>query len=401
MDLTRRETLLAAAFFLAAPHRSFAAAPVKRSPRDDKLLVSILLRGGADGLQLAPAIGEPGYRKLRASLHPGDGLALGSGFVLHPALEALAPAVDAKRLALIPAVGLPAPTRSHFEAQDRLEWGLSDARKGDTGWLGRALAASEAPVESPLDALAIAPTLPLALRGSSSLALEVPAQLGLASVSRAALGEIEVGFRRGGDEASRAGLEALELWDLLRPALRDGDPGRGFATRARGRVRLSLTASVEQAIALDEGGFAVSHLWLESDGWDTHRGQGPAAEWAIADLGAALALLWTHYGSTRDLQVVVSSEFGRALRPNGSGGTDHGTGSAALVLGSRVRGGVAGPWPGLSESALFEGRDVAPALDIRQVYAEVLEAHPGQPLDPAVFPGLERVSLGLFETPSF
>ena len=138
-------------------------------------------------------------------------------------------------------------------------------------------------------------------------------------------------------------------------------------------------------------------MWLESDGWDTHRGQKPSAARRLADLGAALAALWAHFAPRRELSVVVSTEFGRTLRPNGSGGTDHGTGAAALVMGTRVRGGAVGDWPGLGESALYEGRDLDPRVDLREVYAETLEAQWRHPVDAGVFPDLERRGLGLFE----
>lgn len=394
MDLTRREALVAGAMFLARPTRSVAALRPQGADLNPSLWVSILLRGGADGLYLAPPRGDRHYRSARAELDPGAGLSIGSGFSLHPALDPLAPLVQQKRLALVPAVGVPAPTRSHFQAQDRLEWGLPGSHGGNSGWLARALEAEDGPL---LHALAIAPALPMALRGSSSLALEHPAQLGLASVSRAALRALRSRYAASPDAASQAGLTALALWDALEPSLRRAGATRRAENRRRQRPRLSLTASVEQAIALDENGVTLSNLWLESDGWDTHRGQAPAAQRALSDLGDALAKLWSHFGAKREVTLVVSTEFGRTLRPNGSGGTDHGTGSAALVMGTRVRGGVTGAWPGLSESALFEGRDVAAVIDLRDVYAESLEAHLRRSLSPKVFPALERSSLGLFE----
>ena len=246
--------------------------------------------------------------------------------------------------------------------------------------------------------MAIAPTLPLALRGSSSLAVEHPAQLGLASVSRAALVSLREVFAAGSDPASRAGLEALEVWRRMEPALRRSAGARGGGRRGSGRRRRpGLEAAVEQLVGLDTHGFPLSTVWLESDGWDTHRGQQPTAAHHLADLGGALGALWSHFAPRRELSVVVSTEFGRTLRPNGSGGTDHGTGSAALVLGTRVRGGVAGEWPGLAESALYEGRDLDPRIDLREVYAEALEAQRRSPVSAAVFPALERRGLGLFE----
>jgi len=74
--------------------------------------------------------------------------------------------------------------------------------------------------------------------------------------------------------------------------------------------------------------------------------------------------------------VLVSTEFGRTVATNGTGGTDHGTGGAALLFGGAVRGGrVIADWPGLASNQLFEGRDLRATLDTRQLLKGVLGAH--------------------------
>ena len=101
----------------------------------------------------------------------------------------------------------------------------------------------------------------------------------------------------------------------------------------------------------------------------------------------------------RDIVIVTMTEFGRAVRQNGSGGTDHGHGSCMFVLGGAVRGGkVYGRWPGLAPEQLFEGRDLAVTTDFRDVFSEILTKHMRFSRPQDVFPGfLPGKPLGLFE----
>ena len=87
------------------------------------------------------------------------------------------------------------------------------------------------------------------------------------------------------------------------------------------------------------------------------------------------------------------TEFGRTVRENGSGGTDHGTGGAMLVAGGNIKGGRAiGGWPGLGEGDRYAGRDLMPLRDIRAHAAWVLHDLFGVApdlLERNVFPGLD------------
>jgi uncharacterized protein (DUF1501 family) len=116
---------------------------------------------------------------------------------------------------------------------------------------------------------------------------------------------------------------------------------------------------------------------MEFSGWDTHANQGMAggaldrllgqlAEGLVA-FRSEMETAWS--GTT----VVVMTEFGRTARPNGTRGTDHGTAGAGFVLGTQLaRAKVISDWPGLSGSALYEGRDLKPTLDTRAVLKAAL-----------------------------
>ena len=122
---------------------------------------------------------------------------------------------------------------------------------------------------------------------------------------------------------------------------------------------------------------------IETGGWDTHSGQRGrlnaqlrGLDQLVSSLKAGLAADWA------ETLVVVATEFGRTVAPNGTGGTDHGTASAAMLLGGSVAGGkIVADWPGLSAGALYEGRDLKPTTDLDALIGAALAQHYG--LDPA------------------
>jgi uncharacterized protein (DUF1501 family) len=128
----------------------------------------------------------------------------------------------------------------------------------------------------------------------------------------------------------------------------------------------------------------VQLAFMAVGGWDTHANQGAATGQLanrLTPLGQGLATLAQRLGPVLDdTVIVVMSEFGRTVRQNGNGGTDHGHGNVMWLIGGDVAGGkVHGRWPGLDERALYEGRDLAVTTDFRQVLAEVVVGHMGLP----------------------
>lgn len=109
------------------------------------------------------------------------------------------------------------------------------------------------------------------------------------------------------------------------------------------------------------------------------------------------AVFWTDLGTHRDNVVVMTmTEFGRTVAENGSGGTDHGDGSAMFVIGKDVRGGaVHGHFPGLHRDALYEGRDLPVKTDFRSVFAEVAGNHLDIADPTRIFPGWQGPLLPL------
>jgi uncharacterized protein (DUF1501 family) len=370
--------------------------PAKSSWREGKQLVVVLLQGGPDGLSVAAPVGDPLYVALRptTALAPGSGADLGSGFMLHPALAALAPLYASKKLAVIPACAMPGQGATHAAALADFAAGApAPQRKGKagaTGWLGR---------------------LALALGGERS-------QMVVACQSKAYEGAPHYAMLAPGRGESLPGLP-VEDQTLFEAAGKlygqaGGSLAKAFAAGREARqdqlARLLEESRLAAAGAIPAPHFAEFGLRLGKElahrrdaalgfvavaGFDTHSGQG-AAKGYLADrlreTGQGLAGLLAGLGpAAADTVVVCLGEFGRTARENAYGGTDNGLGGVMLVLGGPVAGGrVLGPWPGLAGHRLAGGRDIAAATDWRQVVAALAVAHLGLPDKkiPEVFPGL-------------
>ncbi|HEX8701068.1 MAG TPA: DUF1501 domain-containing protein, partial [Myxococcaceae bacterium] len=282
--------------------------------------------------------------------------------------------------------------RSHFDAQDFVESGTPGVKSTRDGYLNRALAALPAdPSAGAFRAVALQPTLPRALAGDApALALESLESFRLQSPRRTGPVSFDSLYAAAVDEALRTtGVETSSALSLVADRQLADQPPRHGASYPRSPLGRRLK-DLARLIHADVG---LQLAATESGGWDTHilqgRERGPFAN-RVKDLGESLAAFATDLGPRlADVLVVVFTEFGRTARENGNGGTDHGTGGAALLLGGPVRGGrVGGPWKGLSEPYLLDGRDVPSLTDIRAVLAEALVTHCGLATSQAVFPGL-------------
>jgi uncharacterized protein (DUF1501 family) len=386
--MLRRQLLHFGAYTLAGLPVSLVRA---QGARPHKLVV-VMLRGAVDGLSVVAPYGERAYAADRPGIaiaapgSEGGLLELDSLFGLHPALSALKKPWDAGSLAFVHASGSPDPTRSHFDAQDYLESGTPGRKSTPDGWMNRLLGAL--PGEpSPTRAISQGSTPPRIFAGPAPVA-----SLGLGPKAMA---------RRAIDNpALQAGLAKLYANDpVLNATLHDTTEGRSEMARSMAAVEhepKSMDPSAD-AGAQSARSFAADArrlgLLIRKDahtqlaftsvgGWDTHvnqgGAQGPLAN-KLASLGLGLDALAAGLGDAlQDTVIVVMSEFGRTVRQNGTGGTDHGRGNVMWLLGGPVAGGrVLGEWPGLDPAALADGRDLAVRTDFRQVLAPVLQRHLG------------------------
>jgi uncharacterized protein (DUF1501 family) len=364
-------------------------------------LVIVILRGALDGLTAAPPYGDPAYAGLREQLAIGRPAASGGAhdlngfFGLHPALSGFAARYAKGELAVFHAVASPYRERSHFDGQDLLENGTPVPHGAQDGWLNRALAALPGKART-VPGLAVGQNVPLILRGPAKVTSWAPDVLPAAdSDTIARLMDLYADDKVLGPALAQ-GLSTTAL--LNESGVAGQDPksmGGGGANPAK--FASAVAKSVGTLLAAPDGPRVAV---FELTGWDTHANEGAgegvlalrlgALDAAIASLADTLGPLW------RNTAVLAMTEFGRTAGANGTRGTDHGTGAATFLVGGAVKGGrVIADWPGLSQSQLYQGRDLAPTTDLRAICKGVLVEHLG--LSPAVlaeqvFPGSAAVA---------
>jgi uncharacterized protein (DUF1501 family) len=352
--------------------------------------VLIVLRGAVDGLAVAAPYGDGNYKKARGELaisKPGTSgglLKLDGLFGLHPSLVNVHQSFAAGGANIIHAVASPYRQRSHFDGQDMLENGAAQVGGHRDGWLNRALTYLDSNAGGET-AIALAQNTPLVLRGDNSVTSWAPSKLPDADDNTL----LRLQSLYADDEFFATRLQqALRSQDIageqsmMQASSKRGNEAKQFADLMRSAARF-LTTPDGPTIAVAELG-----------GWDTHANQG-AADGALANrLGAlddGLGKLRDGLGNSwKNTVIAVVTEFGRTVRVNGTRGTDHGTGAAALLMGGAVDGGkIIADWPGLGKNDLYAGRDLLPTTDVRSLFKGVLRDHldlPSAFIDREVFP---------------
>jgi uncharacterized protein (DUF1501 family) len=365
--LSRRATLLGLSAIATSARVKLALADAPGQQR----LVVVLLRGALDGMASVVPYGDPHLAALRGPLippapgEPGGMFDLGGFYGLNPALPGIHAMYQASEALAVHAVAGPYRTRSHFEAQDLLQLGTVQETGLTSGWLNRTLAELPHRRGAELPGLAAGLGVPLLLQGPQRIGAYAPEHFAAPTPDLLArIASLNAPDRITGPAIGEA-LRSAKFDDAV---MRDDAPKRGGFPVLAGQVGQLLAA---------EAGPRIAAFQLE--GWDTHGNQvgglrGPLAglDTGLVNLKTALGPAWNH------TMVLVMTEFGRTAAINGTAGTDHGTATAAFVLGGRVAGGrVQATWPGLAPGQLFEHRDLAPTLDIRSLAKGALAAHLG------------------------
>jgi uncharacterized protein (DUF1501 family) len=354
MTMTTRRHFLAAgtgtALAFCAPRVLFAQAATERR------FVFVIQRGAADGLNIVVPYADPAYASLRGALaiEPAAARKLDGTFALHPALAGLGEMYARGEALCVHAVASPYRDRSHFDAQNVLESGGTQPYQLKDGWMNRLVGLLP---RRPKEAIAFAPTVPLALRGVAQVTSYAPSALPTASD--------DLLLRVQQLYADDPQLHAL--WSAAMDA-------RGMAGGTDGRNRqdpAELGRTAASFLAAPDG---PRLAMIETGGWDTHSGQAGRLQAQLGALDRLLDAMREGLGDAwRQTVVLVATEFGRTAAANGTGGTDHGTGSAALLAGGAVQGGrVVADWPGLATSVLYQGRDLRPTLGLDALIAQVV-----------------------------
>jgi uncharacterized protein (DUF1501 family) len=403
--VTRRSILKTS---LAAGALSIWDAPIRmafaNAPTDRRFVV-VILRGALDGLAAVPPYGDPDYKSVRGALaldttgttalHDLDG-----HFGLHPALVGMKGMWDAKELVVFHNISSPYRDRSHFDGQNVLETGGTGPHVLSDGWLNRAL--KPMGLADGDSAIAIAPTQPLVLAGLAKTSSWMPQVM--PEPDKTFLERVHALYAQ--DPVLSSSLNrALDTEAIANAAMDDNSMNPKDAAKAfSGYGNLTPLFTGAGKLLADDAGPRIAVF--DVSGWDTHVNEGAgdgqlarrlrALDQGLDAFKTALGPVWSKTA------VVMATEFGRTVAPNGNGGTDHGTAGAAFLLGGGVQGGVVkAEWVGLSSSALQDGRDQPPRTDQRALFKAALSDHMGvarRELEGPIFPDSGSVApmTGLF-----
>lgn len=378
--------------------------------KKNKILVCIFQRGAMDGLMAVTPFTDEYLKAARPTLfmtaakdsNNGQLIDLDGRFGLHPSMAAFAPLFREKRLAIVHGIGSPNNTRSHFDAQDYMESGTPFNKGTASGWLNRAvgLLGHDA---SPFRAVSLTASMPRSFYGDNpSVAIgnlqDFTIQLrgNPAGANVAAKSFEDLYDQTSSALLNKTGKESFEAIKILQKAnVKNYKPANDvvYPSSALG----NSLKQIAQLIKMDVG---LEVAFAESGGWDTHFNQGTATgifSRNVLDLSASITAFWNDLEAWQDdVTVMTMTEFGRTVKQNGTGGTDHGRGSCNFILGNHVNGGkVHGIVNPLAAENLEDGRDLAVTTDFRAVFSEVAGKHLGINNDAVLFPDWKGQKIGV------
>jgi len=371
--------------------------------RDGNILVVLQLAGGNDGLNTVIPVGNDEYRKSRPTIGVPEAsiLRLDPQTGLHPSLSGLASAYQEGHLAVVQGVGYPNPNRSHFRSTEIWATAVDSNKSSNTGWIGRyfdnACSGCDASV-----GIAMASQMPQALTASVPKGVLYQGGGGGGKKknkkSGGAQAQADGSMMMGeDDDAGQAGgsigmlngpgnLGKLSALDFLERTEMDAKVSQQEIAQASGKAKNSVPypatrlgqnfAMVSRLIA---GGMPTRIYYLSLGGFDTHTQQAGAHERLLKEMGDAVAAFLSDLkaqGNLGRVSLMTFSEFGRRVKENASGGTDHGAAAPMFLAGGGIKSGLLGKMPSLAPQDLFDG-DVKYNTDFRSVYATVLEKHLG------------------------
>ncbi len=377
--ITRRELLRSLPLISLAPtlpgflaRSAWAAAPQKES----RVLVVIQLDGGNDGINTVVPFKDEGYAQYREILRlPTNRLIrIADGVGLHPAMRGTGKLLESGRLAIVPGVGYPNPSRSHFQSMAVWHTARLDPKDHTgPGWIGRGLDSAFVPAANGPSSLYIgAGALPAALRGISTTAsaLERIDELVLDGSTASTVTPRDAPETHGAPDeltafVQRTTLDAYATADRLAALGRDDSSARYPSTVLANRLGLIAR--------LLKGGLGARVFYTVQGGYDTHAAQAGAHSRLLAELSGALEAFLDDLavsGLLDRVLVLAFSEFGRRVAENSTAGTDHGTSGPVFLAGSKLRPGLVGSYPSLTD--LTDG-DLKTTVDFRRVYATLLD----------------------------
>ena len=378
--------------------------------KKNRILVCIFQRGAMDGLMAVSPFTDEYFKAARPALYmsavkdsrSNPLIDLDGRFGLHPGMRSFEPFFRNKQLAIVHGIGSPNNSRSHFDAQDYMESGTPFDKGTDSGWLNRAsgLLGHDS---SPFRAVSLTNSMPRSFYGyNPSIAMSNLQDFAIQMKGNPLAARITAkSFEDLYDQASSGLLketgketfDAVKMLDKLDTKNYQPANGAVYPTTSLGNSLRQLAQLIKMDIGLEIG-------FAESGGWDTHYNQGTETGTFgrnVLDLSNCITAFWTDLSTYQDeLTVMTMTEFGRTVKQNGSGGTDHGRASCNFILGNDVKGGIVhGSVKPLAVENLEDGRDLPVTTDFRTVFNEVAERHLKIKNQAILFPGWDGKKIGV------
>lgn len=378
-----------------------------------KTLICIFQRGAMDGLAAVTPFNDAYLKAARPTIMMQASKSLGANslidldgtFGLHPAMRSFQKVFNDGRLAIVHGIGSPNKTRSHFDAQDYMEAGTPFKKGTPSGWLNRAVGLLGHEAATPFQAVSMTSSLPRSFYGdNASLAINNLQDFNLnlrgnpSGANMAAKSFEDLYDQTSNNLLKDTGKESFEAIKMLKSVDTKGYKPANGAIYPNSSLGNALK-QIAQLVKLDMG---LEVAFAESGGWDTHFNQGTNTgifSRNVNDLSESIMALWTDLGTYQDdVTIMTMTEFGRTVKQNGTGGTDHGRASCNFILGNDVAGGkVHGKLNPLAIENLEDGRDLAVTTDFRAVFSEVANKHLGIKNDKVLFPDWDGKPIGMMK----
>lgn len=379
--------------------RTAAQAPTANQPgARDTILVVVQLTGGNDGLNTVIPYNDPEYARLRPTLRqPADQVRrIDDRLGLHPNMTGFADLLQDQALCIVQGVGYPNPSQSHFRSMDIWQAANMDAELTE-GWIGKAL--RNVPGAVSFHLASVNETAPLALTGAP---VRVPSittlndfQLRLEASSatdRQEQQSLRDAVSSGAGQGSLLDFVQRTAANTYASSRRLREVGRTYEPRVP-YPATGLANHLKLAAQLIDAGLGARLFYVTIDGFDTHAGQAPLHANLMREVSDGITAFFRDLAARgqRDRVLVMTfSEFGRRARENGSRGTDHGSAAPMMLIGGRVKPGIVGAHPSLTE---LEQGNLRHHTDFRRVYATVLERWLGLASRPILGLGFEPLDL--------
>lgn len=361
------------------------------------ILVVVQMSGGNDGLNTVIPYGIGTYYDNRPNLAIGqkEVLQLDRSLGFHPSLTGLKQLYDKGKLAIVNGVGYPNPNRSHFRSMEIWQTAVPD-QYADTGWLGRYLDVTQTTDQNLLAGLTVGSPSKIFM----AKRVDVPVVENVAKFRLMVHGVQEEQKRRleifknmygtadipSLKTVEEKGIHALDASELLQSKTKDVKRDFKYPAQSQFATHLELIAE------LIGSGVDTSTYFTQIGGFDDHAREKEAHAKLLSEFDKGISAFYADLekrGLADQVVVLMYSEFGRRVKENASGGTDHGTAGPIMVLGGHVKGGLYGELPSLSN--LDENGNLKYKVDFRSVYSTLLDRWMHAPAKDIIGGGFERL----------